>query len=256
MKLRMLVSLTALAGATLTPFVANAAGVVEASPTGKGIAGGALLGAELVLATEAALDVQAPWAYVVGGIAGGAAGGVGGYFVEDQGDARAPMLMLAGGLAFAIPTVVAVLAATAYEPPASYLQDQIPADEPLAEPPAPTDAAPPPVTPAPAPVTPAAPPAPAPDGAAPSTTPPDGAAPSTTPSGQAAPVPTGRRHVPAARRLSLKLPPPALLGFRESELALGVPNIELRHSYTRTERVMFNAPDVTEWNVPVLNVVF
>jgi hypothetical protein len=54
----------------------------------------------------------------------------------------------------------------------------------------------------------------------------------------------------------LKLPPPALLGFRESELALGVPNIELRHSYTRAERVMFNAPDVTEWNVPVLNVVF
>lgn len=249
MKLRMLVSLTALAGATLTPFAANAAGVAEASPTGKGIAGGALLGAELVLVTEAALDVQAPWAYVVGGIAGGAAGGVGGYFVEDQGDARAPMLMLAGGLAFAIPTVVAVLAATAYEPPASYLQDHIPADEPLAEPPAPTDSAPPPVTPAPAPATPAAPPAP--DGAgAPATTQPDGAG---TP---AAPAPTGRRHLPAARRLSLKLPPPALLGFRESELALGVPNIELRHSYTRTERVMFNAPDVTEWNVPVLNVVF
>jgi hypothetical protein len=246
MKLRTLISLTAIAGATLTPFAANAAGVVEASPTGKGIAGGALLGAELVLATEAALDVQAPWAYVVGGLAGGAAGGVGGYFVEDRGDARAPMLMLAGGLAFAIPTVVAVLAATAYEPPASYLQDQAPVDEPLAEPPAPTDVAPVPAT-TPPPADPAL-PAPPPAGAAPSTAPPDQAAP--------AAGPTGRRHVPAARRLSLKLPPPALLGFRESALALGVPNIELRHSYTRAERVMFNAPDVTEWNVPVLNVVF
>jgi hypothetical protein len=47
-----------------------------------------------------------------------------------------------------------------------------------------------------------------------------------------------------------------LLGFRESRLALGIPNVELRHAYSRSERVMFNAPDVTEWRVPVLNVVF
>jgi hypothetical protein len=239
MKLRTLVSLTALAGATLTPLAANAAGVVESSPTGKGIAGGALLGAELVLATEAALDVEPTWAYIVGGIAGGAAGGVGGYFVEDQGDGRAPMLMLAGGLAFAIPTMVAVLAATHYEPPADYLQDQAPVDEPLAEPPAPTESAPLPA---------GAPPAAAP--------PPDAAPPATPPATDAAPAPTGRRHLPAARRLSLKLPPPALLGFRESRLALGIPNVELRHAYSRSERVMFNAPDVTEWRVPVLNVVF
>jgi hypothetical protein len=247
MKLRTLASLTALTGATLTPLVANAAGVVEASPTGKGIAGGALLGAELVLATEAALDVEPTWAYVVGGIAGGAAGGVGGYFVEDQGDARAPMLMLAGGLAFAIPTMVAVLAATHYEPPADYLQDQVPVDEPLAEPPAPTDSAPLPASAPPAEAPPAT------DAAPPATPAP---APAPAPATDAAPAPTGRRHLPAARRLSLKLPPPALLGFRESQLALGIPNVELRHAYTRTERVMFNAPDVTEWRVPVLNVVF
>jgi hypothetical protein len=54
----------------------------------------------------------------------------------------------------------------------------------------------------------------------------------------------------------LKLPPPALLGVRDSRLALGVPSIELRHAYTRTERMMFNAPDVTEWRIPVLDVVF
>lgn len=110
-----------------------------ASPDGKGIVGGALLGAELVLAVEAALDVQSTWAYVGGGLAGAAAGGVAGYFVEQETDtARIPMLMLAGGMALAIPTAVAVLSATAYEPPADYVQDRPPADEPVADPPQPT----------------------------------------------------------------------------------------------------------------------
>lgn len=238
MKTRGFASVLALAGVILTPLAAHAAGVDEASPSGKGIAGGALLGAELVLATEAAFDVEPTWAYIVGGVAGGAAGGVGGYFVEQTDEPRAPMLMLAGGLAFAIPTVVAVLAATAYEPPASYLQDQAPADEPVAEPPAPTDVAPAPApAAAPPPGTEAA-PAPAPAEATP------------------APAPTGRRHLRSTRRLSLKLPPPALLGFQASRLALGVPNIELRHAYTVSEQVMFNAPDAAELRVPVLNVVF
>ena len=234
MRMRTLTTLLALAGATLTPLAAHAAGVAEASPTGKGIVGGALLGAELVMASEAAFKVQPTWAYIVGGLAGGAAGGVGGYFVEQQGDARAPMLMLAGGLAFAIPTVVAVLSATAYEPPLSYLQDQAPADEPLAEPPAPTEATPPPAAPAPAPE--AAPPA--------------DAAP--TP----APAPTSRRYLPSERRLSLKLPPPALVGFQDERLALGVPSVVVLHSYSRAEQVMFNAPDVAEVRIPVLDVTF
>jgi hypothetical protein len=234
MKMRKLTTLLALAGATLTPFAAHAAGVAEASPTGKGIVGGTLLGAELVMASEAAFSVKPTWAYVVGGLAGGAAGGVGGYFVEQQGDARGPMLMLAGGLAFAIPTVVAVLSSTAYEPPASYLQDQAPVDEPLAEPPAPSEMAPAP--------------APAPPAAAPPAAPPADAAP--------APAPTGRRYLPSSRRLSLKLPPPALFGFQDARLALGVPNVEVRHAYTRTERMIFNAPDVAEVRVPVLDVAF
>lgn len=233
MKMRTLTTLAALAGATLTPLAAHATGVEEASPTGKGIVGGALLGAELVMAGEAAFKVKPTWAYIVGGVAGGAAGGVGGYFVEDQGDARAPMLMLAGGLAFAIPTVVAVLSATAYEPPANYVQDQAPADEPLAEPPAPTETMPPP----------AAAPAPAPDAA-----PPADAAP--------APAPSTRRYLPSTRRLSLKLPPPALIGFTDARLALGVPNVAVFHAYSRTERIMFNAPDVAEVRIPVLDVAF
>ncbi len=221
MKLRTLTTLLALAGATLTPFAAHAAGVDEASGTGKGIVGGALLGGELVMVTEAAFKVKPAWAYIVGGVAGGAAGGIGGYFVEQNTDARAPMLMLAGGLVFAIPTVVAVLTATTYEPPANYVQDEAPTDEPLAEPPSPA------------------------------------ATPAAAPAADATPAPAKRRYVGAPeRRLSLKLPPPALVGFQDARLALGVPNVALLHAYTRTEQLVFNAPSVTEVRIPVLDVQF
>jgi hypothetical protein len=240
MRLRALPSFLALAGAMLTPLAAHATGVVDASPTGKGVVGGALLGAELVLVTEAAFKVKPTWAYIVGGVAGGAAGGVGGYFVEQETSARAPMLMLAGGLAFAIPTVVAVLSATAYEPPADYVQDAAPADEPLAEPPAPTDMAP---APAPMPVP------------APAATPPADAEPP-PPVPTPAPAPTGRRYLRSERRLSLKLPPPALFGVQDARLALGVPNVAVVHTFSRTERLMFNAPDVAEVRIPVLDVAF
>jgi hypothetical protein len=78
---------------------------------------------------EAALDVKPAWAYIVGGLAGGVGGGVGGFFVE-QGDppesARVSMLLLAGGMVFAIPTTIAILSATAYEPPAEYVHRPVP----------------------------------------------------------------------------------------------------------------------------------
>lgn len=237
MKTRTLTSLLALAAATFTPLAAHATGEAEVSSSGKGIVGGALMGAELVMVSEAAFGVRPTWAYVVGGLAGGAAGGVGGYFVEQQDSPRASMLLLAGGLVFAIPTVVAVLSATAYEPPQSYLQDQAPVDEPVAEPPSPTDAAPPP----PALTPPSEPPVVAP--------PPADAAPT-------APAPTTRRYLRSERRLSLRLPPPALFGVKDARLALGVPNIELRQAYTRTERLVFGAPDATEVRIPVIDVAF
>lgn len=114
---------------------ASQAQAQEASPNGKGVIGGSLLGAELVLSLEAAFDVQSTWAYVGGGLAGGVAGGVGGYFIERESSARVPMLMLAAGMALAIPTTVAILSATAYEPPKDYVLDRPPADEPVADPP-------------------------------------------------------------------------------------------------------------------------
>jgi hypothetical protein len=135
-----LLALAALAVSVALPRSAHAD--EEASPTGKGIAGGILLGAELVLLVEAAADVEPAWAYVVGGLAGAAGGGVGGYFIEQEGEPKLPLLMLAGGMALAIPTTVAVLSATAYEPPLQYVEDEPPADEPVADPPRPVGASP------------------------------------------------------------------------------------------------------------------
>lgn len=114
----------------------------QPDPTGKGIAGGILLGSEVVLAVEAAIDVEPAWAYVVGGLAGAAGGGVAGYYIEQDADPKLPLLMLASGMALAIPTTVAVLSATAYEPPNDYVQDEKPSDEPVADPPRPVGATP------------------------------------------------------------------------------------------------------------------
>jgi hypothetical protein len=198
---------------------AGGASAQETSDTVKGITGGALLGAELVLVIEAAADVQSTWAYIGGGLAGAAAGGVGGYFLaKETSPGRTPMLLLAGGLTLAIPTTVAVLSATAYEPPATYIQDQGPADEPVADPPK--------GTPAPAPA-----PAPA------------------APSGRA---PTRRHTVAKAPR---RVVPPALIDVEPERTTLSVPAVEIRDVHTRAE-VAMGLPQATEVRIPVLNVLF
>jgi hypothetical protein len=235
---------------TLAPLAANAE---EVSTTGKGIVGGALLGAEIVLVTEAAFKVQPGWAYLVGGVGGAAAGGVGGYFIEQDANPKTTMLMLAGGMALIIPTTVAVLSATAYEPPASYTQDRPPTDEPVAEPPQPTGT--PSSTPAPAPAS--------------TTTSPSGnevTAPPTAPLVSPPPVvmppkPTGslpRRKSNAHRTLPLDyhLSPPALIGVSGDALTLGVPAVEVRNAYSRKELALYGVNQATEVRVPVLNVLF
>jgi hypothetical protein len=221
----------------------------QVSTTGKGVVGGTLLGAEVVLTAEAAFKVQPTWAYVVGGLGGGAAGGIGGYFIEKNASPRATLFMLAGGMALAIPVTVAVLSATAYEPPASYTQDRAPADEPVAEPPqpanAPTPVAPNSTTPSGTEVTPPA----------PVVTPPP--PPASTPT----PGTTGslHRHKALAHRtlpLDYHLSPPALIGISAEALTLGVPAIELRDVYSRNEIAMFGVSQATEVRVPVLNFLF
>ncbi|MEO8905951.1 MAG: hypothetical protein ABI488_25655 [Polyangiaceae bacterium] len=222
-----------LATLSLVPLAAHAE-TNEVSTTGKGVVGGTLLGAEAVLSVEAAFKVQPTWAYVVGGLGGGAAGGIGGYFLERDASPRTTLFLLAGGMALAIPVTVAVLSATAYEPPASYTQDRAPADEPVAEPPQPSGA------PTPVPTT-------------------------TSPAGNevTAPTPTPtsslRRHKALARRtfpLDYHLSPPALIGVSSQALTLGVPAIELRGVYSRNEIAMFGVSQATEVRVPVFNFLF
>lgn len=238
-----------LATLSLVPLTAHAQ-TKEVSTTGKGVVGGTLLGAEAVLAVESAFKVQPTWAYVVGGLGGGAAGGVGGYFIEKSASPRTTLFMLAGGMALAIPVTVAVLSATAYEPPASYTQDRAPADEPIAEPPQPA------ATPTLAPST------------APTTTSPAGnevtappASPPVVVPPAAPPSPTGslHRHKALARRtlpLDYHLSPPALIGVSSQALTLGVPAIELRDVYSRNEIAMFGVTQATEVRVLVLNFLF
>lgn len=232
---RFVISAASLAAFTLAlPNHARAdVGREAASGVAKGTVGGALLGAELVLAVEAAADVESPWAYIGGGIAGAAAGGVGGYFVEKNASPRVSMLLLAGGLTLAIPTTVAVLSATAYEPPADYLVDQPTADEPVADPP----------QTAPAP------------GATPAPTPAPGAAPSPTSPAPSSSVPR-RHHRRVARVRPLYLTPPALLDFSPGRIALSVPAVEIAGTYTRAELAMYGLEQKTEVRVPFLNILF
>jgi hypothetical protein len=234
-----------LATLVLAPFSAHAE---EVSTTGKGIVGGALLGGEIVLATEAAFKVQPGWAYIVGGVGGAAAGGVGGYFIEQEANPKTTMLMLAGGMALIIPTTVLVLSATAYEPPASYTQDHAPADEPVAEPPQPS------TVPAPVPAA----PAPSTSSSGTEVTPPAATPPAASPS---APTPTGSRPArkPNTHRtlpLDYHLSPPALIGVSGEALTLGVPAVEVRNVYSRNELAMYGVTQATELRVPVLNVLF
>jgi hypothetical protein len=103
-----------------------------ASPAGKGIIGGALLGAEAVMLVEAAAETKPAWAYAVGGGLGAIGGGIGGFFAQDA-DPKVSLYLLVGGMALALPTTVAVLSAAAYEP-VNYVEDRPPADEPVADP--------------------------------------------------------------------------------------------------------------------------
>lgn len=206
------------------------AAATPTSATGKGTVGGVLLGAEAVMLVEAAADVKQGWAYALGGGLGGVAGGIGGFFAEDSGDAKLSLYLLVGGMALVIPTTVAVLSATAYEP-VNYTEDKPPpADEPVAEPP--QGGAQP--APAPAP------------------------APATTPAPAASPEPTSRRapvHHSTTVARAVR-PAPALIGLDQGTLTLSVPAVEVRQAYTRTEVAVLGLKQHAEVDVPMLNVVF
>jgi hypothetical protein len=122
-KLRATVLAALAAGSILA--APSSAQAEEVTPTAKGIVGGALLGGELVVFGEALFGVRSTAAYLIGAGAGAAAGGVGGYFVEQSvEDGRIPAYMLAGGLALLIPAIVVGLDATRYMPTEGAREDK------------------------------------------------------------------------------------------------------------------------------------
>jgi hypothetical protein len=152
--------MAAVLGASVVAAPVREAHADDVSSTGKGIGGGALLGGEVVWIVEGIAGVHSGWAYAIGGILGAGGGGVGGYFVEKgSSDGKAPMYMLAGGLALVIPAVVLMLNGTRYQPEEGATEDRTPVGPP-AEPGAPgtsitgqpnAGAAPTPAPPPPAP---------------------------------------------------------------------------------------------------------
>lgn len=205
----------------------------EVSPTGKGIAGGALLGGEAVMIVESLADVRAGWAYAVGGLVGAGAGGVGGYFVEQgSSDGRAPVYLLAGGLALVIPAIVLTLNATRYRPDEGVTDDRAPTG-PAAEPGVPgAGVVAPSVSPSPPPAAAPAPPADA--------TPPSAPPAPTTPG---APPP-------------IAPPPQSLLDMRPGLVRMGVPVPDVRPVFSMSQQRQYGMRAETELRVPVLHVTF
>lgn len=127
--------LAALVGLTTLTTSIPEARADEVSPTGKGISGGALLGAEVVTIPMGIAGVHSGWAYLVGGVLGAGGGAVGGYFVEQSSlNGQGPVYMLAGGLALVIPALVLSLNATRYRPSEGATEDHPPAEMPSADP--------------------------------------------------------------------------------------------------------------------------
>jgi hypothetical protein len=228
----------------------------ESSPSGKGIAGGALLGGELVMSVEAAFGVDRPWAYAVGGIVGAAGGGVAGHFIEaGASDAHIPSYMLAGGVAFLIPSFILALNATAYQPPVDYDQDAgTPGAEPVAEPPSPST---PPATPPGG--SPSVPPATTPPAVTP---PPSSKLGPQAPGGGAVRVaqqPFVRRYHRRSLSGASVQASGSMVHFdlqREGSLKLGLPAVELRPTFSIAERRQYGMEQHEEVRVPVFQALF
>ena len=96
----------------------------RASPTGKGIVGGALLGAEIAVLATAALEAESDWAYWTALLVGAGAGGLGGFFVEESLNTRVSFYLLAGGMGLVIPASIVFIDSTVYRAPPEVVRDQ------------------------------------------------------------------------------------------------------------------------------------
>ncbi len=203
----------------------------EVSKTGKGIAGGALLGGEIGFLTLSAAGAKSSWLYYTIPPLLAIGGGVGGYFIE-QSDGVAtevPLFMLAGGMALVIPTVVITLSATSYRPGN---EDATPSDA------TPADAS----AGGAVKVTPAG---------ESTTTGGSGTSTTGTPAG-------GTKYKPG--KTSLKAPEAsrsfALVNLDSSAVRVGVPALAMKPSYSTTEMAKFGLTQKWEVHAPILNVAF
>jgi hypothetical protein len=245
--------------------------------TGKGLVGGALLGGEVVMLTEAALRVKPAWAYYVGGGVGAIGGGIAGHYLESSFAPKpmSAMYFLAAGMLLVIPTTVAAMNAVSYDTPLEYTQDAPPTDQPSDDtvssgssnpgndmptmPAVNNQSAPPPTS---APSTSPPPTAAPPPAAAPPAAPPPASAPSTTTNPTSSPAkPQGKRlqrttHAVAHWRAAPVFVPSALLDISGKQLALTVPAVEIRDTYTRREVAMYGVKQQTEVRVPLIQMLF
>ena len=203
----------------------------EVSGTGKGIVGGALLGGEVVMITEALFHIENGWAYAIGGGLGAIGGGVGGYFIEQAStNGRAPVYMLAGGLALIIPTLVLTLNATRYHPTENASEDRAPTNAPPADP-----------------------------GKVGGSMIAPGTPPGTTPSSPAAAAP-GPGAAPAPASPGPPGPPLSLLDVwttpDASSVRIGLPIPEVRQVYSMAEQKKYGVPAQTELRMPLLRLTF
>lgn len=238
-----LVSLAGVFGAVSlgSPREAQAQTVNAVSATGKGIAGCALLGGEAVMLIEAAAGARPTWAYLVGGGLGAIAGGVGGYFLEQaaEGDSTLTGLTvgtLVVGLGLIIPTTIAALSATAYNPEHDQpAEDNAPASGPLDESTAPATNAP--ATTAPATNEPAAPPS-------------AGATSGTT----SDLLPARRRTRQLTARPAFR--PTGLFDVGPSGLSLAVPAINVGTNISVQEVRQYGLTAVSELRIPLVSGTF
>ncbi len=226
----------------------------DGTSTGKGVVGGAFLGANVVTIVESLVGVHAGWAYGVGALVGAAGGGVGGYFIgHGSSDGKAPTYLLAGGLALIIPAIVLTLNGTRYVPEEGATEDRAPT-APAAEPGVPggsvgsPDVAAPPPSPAPAaPPVPAVPSVPGPASPAPPGPPPQGS--------NAAP---SHRHTsrPSETKAVARAIPATLVDVSGGALRLGVPVPDVRPVFSVAEQRQYGMREETELRLPVLGLIF
>jgi hypothetical protein len=127
-------AIAAILGASAVAAPLREARADDVSPKGKGIVGGALLGAEIPTIVEGIAGVHSGWVYLISAIVGAGGGGVVGFEVEqNSSDGKAPMYLLAGGLALVIPALVLTLNGTRYQPEEGATEDRAPIG-PIAEP--------------------------------------------------------------------------------------------------------------------------